>query len=289
MSENYTTTQTGTPVASDAHSLTAGQRRRHRAARPVPRGEARPVQPRAHPGADRAREGRRRVRRVRRHRRRLARTRRPPSSSPARRTETLAAVLLGRRRAGLARHLARRARLLGEVLHDRGQLRHRRQQHPRLLHPRRHQVPRLHPLAEAPPGLRPPRRRHAVGLLDALARVGAPGHLPDGRPRPPALVAHHARLRLAHLPVDQRRRRALLGEVPLPRAAGQRGDGRRRGRSASPARTPTTTAATCTRRSSAATSRRGRCRCRSCRTRTPRPTASTRSTSPRCGRTATTR
>ena len=38
-----------------------------------------------------------------------------------------------------------------------------------------------------------------------------------------------------------------------------------------------------------ATSRPGTCTSRSCRTRTPRPTASTRSTSPRCGRTRTTR
>ena len=35
-------------------------------------------------------------------------------------------------------------------------------------------------------GQRPARPRHAVGLLDALARVGAPGHLADGRPRHPA-------------------------------------------------------------------------------------------------------
>ena len=48
-----------------------------------------------------------------------------------------AALLHRRRRAGLARHLARPARLLAEVLHDRGQLRHRRQQHPGVLHPRR--------------------------------------------------------------------------------------------------------------------------------------------------------
>ena len=38
------------------------RRRRDRAARPLPGREARPVQPRAHPGAHRAREGRRRVR-----------------------------------------------------------------------------------------------------------------------------------------------------------------------------------------------------------------------------------
>jgi catalase len=60
-------------------------------------------------------------------------------------------------------------------------------------------------------------------------------------------------------------------------------------RSGSPARTPTTTAATSTTRSRPATSRAGRCRSRSCPTKRPRPTGSTHSTSPRCGRTATTR
>ena len=51
------------------------------------------------------------------------------------------------------------------------------------------QVPRLHPLAEAPAGLGPARRRHAVGLLDALAGVGPSGHLPHGRPGPAEVVA----------------------------------------------------------------------------------------------------
>ena len=169
------------------------------------------------------------------------------------------ALLDRRRRAGQPRHLARPPRLRAEVLHRRGQLRPRRQQHARLLHPRRHQVPRLHPLAEAPARLAPARPRHAVGLLDPLARVGPPGHLADGRPRPARLLAHDGRLRLAHLPVDQRRRRAVLGEVPLQDPPGQRDPDAGPTPTASPAKTPTSTSATCPRRSSAATSRAGRC------------------------------
>ena len=46
-------------------------------------------------------------------------------------TEHAGALLDRGRRAGLARHLARPARLRAEVLHDRGQLRPRRQQHAR--------------------------------------------------------------------------------------------------------------------------------------------------------------
>ena len=68
-----------------------------------------------------------------------------------------------------------------------------------------------------------------MGLLDPLARVGAPSHLPDGRPRTAEVLAHHERVRLAHLPVDQRRRRALLGEVPLQGSPGRPEHRRRRG------------------------------------------------------------
>ncbi len=125
----------------------------------------------------------------------------------------------------------------------RGQLRHGREQHPGLLHPRPDEVPALHPLAEAPRGQQPARPRHAVGLLDPVAGVGAPGHLADGRPRHPADLAAHERLQLAHLHVDQRGRRAVLGEVPLQDRPGHRvphpGRGRpdgRRGRRLPPAR-----------------------------------------------------
>ena len=62
------------------------------------------------------------------------------------------ALLDRRRRPRLLRGGPRPARLRGQVLHRGRQLGPRRQQPRRLLHPRRDQVPRLHPLAEAGPG-----------------------------------------------------------------------------------------------------------------------------------------
>ena len=125
----------------------------------------------------------------------------------------------------------------------RGQLRHGRQQHPGVLRARPDEVPELHPQPEADGRQQPSRPQHAVGLLDAGARVRAPGHLPDGRPRHPEDVAAHERLLQPHLQLGQRRRRAVLGEVPLqdrsgrrlPDPGGRRPD-RRRGRRLSPAR-----------------------------------------------------
>ena len=74
----------------------------------------------------------------------------------------------------------------------------------------------------------------------------------------PKTLPAHERLRLAHLPVGQRGRREVLGQVPLQDRPGHRlphPGGRRPDRRA---RTRTTTAATCTSRSSAATRPRGR-------------------------------
>ena len=76
------------------------------------------------------------------------------------------ALLHRRRRDGQPRHLARRARLLAEVLHRRGQLRPGRQQHAGLLRARPDEVSALHPQPEAPARLGPARQPHAVGLLD---------------------------------------------------------------------------------------------------------------------------
>ena len=89
MSENYTTTPDRNAGRQRRPLADRRAGRRHRAARPLPGREARPVQPRAHPGAHRARQGRRRLRRVRGDRRRHARTPRPRSSSPGTSTETL--------------------------------------------------------------------------------------------------------------------------------------------------------------------------------------------------------
>ncbi len=160
------TTDTGAPAPQRPQHADGRPRRPDPAARralPEPDGA---LQPRARPGAQRARQGLGRVRRVRDHRGRLGVHQ--GGAVPARREDRDARPLLDRRRrAGLPRHLARPARLRAEVLHDRGQLRPRRQQHPGLLHPRHDEVPALHPLAEAPRRLRPARQQHAVGLLDA--------------------------------------------------------------------------------------------------------------------------
>ena len=131
-------------------------------------------------------------------------------------------VLHRRRRAGLARHLAGPPGLRAEVLHDRGQPRHRRQQHADLLHQGPDEVPELHPLPEAARRQQPARRRHAVGLLDALPGVVAHAHLAHGRPGHPPLLATHERVLVAHLHVGQRRERAVLGQVPLQDRPGHR-------------------------------------------------------------------
>ena len=82
------------------------------------------------------------------------------------------------------------------------------------------------------------------------------------RPRHPRVVPQDARLRLAHLLVRQRRRRAVLGQVPLPDPAGDReplrgrgGQAGRRGRRPPPPRPAT-------RRSSAARTPSGSSRSR---------------------------
>ena len=84
------------------------------------------------------------------------------------------------------------------------------------------EVPALHPLAEAPRRQQPARPRHAVGLLDPVPGVGAPGDLADGGPRHPADLAAHERVQLPHLPVGQRRGREVLGQVPLQDRPGRR-------------------------------------------------------------------
>ncbi|MCF2434982.1 catalase [Streptomyces thinghirensis] len=63
-------------------------------------------------------------------------------------------------------------------------------------------------------------------------RGHAPDHLADGRPRHPGVVPPHGRLRLAHLPVDERQGRVLLRQVPLQDGPGHPLPDRRRGREA---------------------------------------------------------
>ena len=114
---------------------------------------------------------------------------------------------------------------------------------PGLLHPRPAEVSALHPQPEAAAGQQSARQQHAVGLLDAVTRVGAPGDLADGGPRHTEILAAHERLLQPHLQLDQRRRRDLLGEVPLQDRSGHRlpdpggrRPHRRRGRRLPPAR-----------------------------------------------------
>ncbi len=236
--------------------------------------------------ARRARQGRRRVRHVHRDpgRQRVH----PCGAVPARHDDRDArALLLRRRRAGLARHLARPPRLRAEVLRPRATTTSSATTRP------------CSSCATASSSPTSSARRSVCrartcatttcsGTSGRSPRVGAPGDLAHGRPRPPVELAPHGRVRLAHLSVDQRGGRAVLGQVPLQDPAGHQEPHGRRGLAA--------------RRVGldhhirdlyehieGATSRAGRSRSRSCRTRTPRPTGSTRSTSRRCGRTPTTR
>ena len=68
------------------------------------------------------------------------------------------------------------------------------------------EVPQFHSLAEASRRQQPARSRHAVGLLDPVPGVGAPGDLADGRSRHPAQLAVYEPLQRAHLHVGQRGR-----------------------------------------------------------------------------------
>ena len=123
-------------------------------------------------------------------------------------------------RARLDRHRARRARLRREVLHRRGQLGPRRQQHPGVLHPGRDEVPRPGPRGEARAAPRDAaggvRARHVLGLRVADARIDAHADVGDVRPRDPAQLPHDAGLRRAHVPASSTRDgESQLREVPL--------------------------------------------------------------------------
>ena len=210
-------------VNDDQHTL---QRRRARAVAarglPLPR-EDHPLRPRADPGARRAR--------ARRGRPRLLPGLREPGAlhaarflqDPSRAHARLRALLDGRRLARLDRPGARRARLRREVLHGGRHLRPRREQHARLLHPGRDQVPGPGPRGEAGAAQRDAaggvRARHVLGLHLADARVDAHDHVGDVGSRDPAQLPHDGGLRRPHLPPRQRRGRVALRQVPLEAAA----------------------------------------------------------------------
>jgi hypothetical protein len=239
-----------------------GPGRSDRPARPLRRAEDAALQPRAGARARRPRQGRRRARLLRGDRRRGAVHQGLVPVAGRQAHRHVRPLLDGGRRAGLPRHRARPARLRAEVLHRRRQLRHGRQQHAGLLRPRPVEVPGLHPLPEATARHGPAFQRHAVGLLDAVARERSPGDDPHVRPRDPGQLAAHGRLLEPHLLVGERRRRALLGQVPRQDQPGDREPHRPTRPRAWPGRTATTIAATCTTPSPRATRRSGRSPCR---------------------------
>ena len=211
----------GRPAARHRPLAQGGRARADAAAGPPPAREDHPLRPRADPGARRARPRRRRPRHVHRLRQRPVgdegRASSPRTSRPG-----VRAVLDRARVARVGRHGAGHPRVRDEVLHRRGQLRPGRQQHPGLLHPGRHQVPRRHPRRQAAPGPGDPagaeRPRHLLGLRVAAHRGAAPHDLEHVRPRHPALVPDDGGLRRPHLPVREHRRGDLAGEVPLEAA-----------------------------------------------------------------------
>ena len=235
------------------------------------------MEPRAGSRAPAARQGQRGVRPVRGHRR--CQCLHQGRGVPAGHDDGSGGQVLHRRRgAGQPGHLAGSAWVRAEVLHHRGQLRHGRQQHAGVLHSRPDQVPALHPVAEAARRQQPARPRHAVGLLDPVPGVCAPGDLPDGRSWHSTQLAADERVQLAHVHVGQCAGREGLGEVPLHQRPGCRVPHAGRGRRARlggrglphprPVRGDRPGRAT----------RAGPSRCRSCRSRTPAPIGSTRST-----------
>ena len=279
------TTQQGVPVADDQNTL-AGRRPRPGAARglPLPR-EDLPLRPRAHPRARRARPRLRRPRLLRAVRVAAALSPRRPVPAARRAHPGVRAVLDGGRQQGLVRPGPRRPRLRRQVLHAGGQLGSRRQQHPGVLHPGRHQVPRPRALGEA--GARPRLPAGAVGARQLLglhladARSDAHGDVDDVRPGDPPLVPVHGGLRRPQLPLRSTppARRASSSSTGSRRRACSRCCGTRRSRSTAP--TPTSTVATCGTPSRAATSRSGSSACRCSTTSSPTASTSTSSTPPR--------
>ena len=200
----FLTTSQGLRLRDTDHSLKAGTARPDAAAGPPPAREDHPLRPRAHPRAGGARPRRRRARRLRRLRQRRRRSAAAGFLGEGVRDAGLRPVLDRARLARLGRHGPRHPRVRDEVLHRRGHLRPGRQQHPGVLHPGRHQVPRRHPRRQAAAGPRDPagaeRARHVLGLRLAAHRGAAPHDVEHVRPRHPALLPDDGGLRRPHLP-----------------------------------------------------------------------------------------
>ena len=258
-------TNQGLQIPDNHNSLKAGVARADAARRLHPAREDHALRPRAHSRARGARARRGGARPlsglqvdVAVHLRRLP-------AGPCGQDAGVRALLDRGRLARLGRHGARRARLRGQVLHARGQLRPGGQQHPGVLHPGCDQVPRPDPRRQARAAPRDAagrqRARHLLGLRLADARDHAHADVGHERPRHPAQLAHDGRLRRPHLPLRQRARRERISSSSTgsPSSASTAWPGTRRRRS--PARTPTSIAATCGRPSSAATSPSGSWAC----------------------------
>ncbi len=162
----------------------------------------------------------------------------PRCSQAGRQEDRPAPPLLDRRRRARRRRCrARRARLRPQVLYRGRQLGPGRQQHAGVLRPRSAEVPRFHPHTEAPPEDQPALSRRRCGISGRCRRracIRSPSCFPDrGLPHG---CAPHPRLRLAHLQLHQRARRALLGEVPLQDQQGHQALDQRRGGRRSSAR-----------------------------------------------------
>ena len=115
---------------------------------------------------------------------------------------------------------------------DEGELRPGGEQHPRLLHPGRDQVPGPGPCGQAGAGQRDApgrlRPRHLLGLHLADAGVHAHDHVGHVGPGHSAQLPHDGGFRRPHLPPRERQGQVPLREVPLEAAAGRalRGLGR---------------------------------------------------------------
>ena len=166
----------------------------------------------------------------------------------------------------------------------RGQLGPRRQQHPGVLHPGRHQVPRHHPRGEARARPRDPagadRPRHVLGLRVAPARVDPHadvGRCPTGPS--PARTARWRASASTRSGSSTRAGKTTLVKFHWKPVAGHPLASCGRSPRSSAASTPTSTAATSGTPSRPAPSRSGTSACRSCPTTRTRPSrASTCST-----------
>ena len=218
--EGPMTTNVGQPIGDDQNSL---QRREARPdpARRLPAAREDPaLRPRAHPRAHRPRPRRGGPRRLP-GLRRLAQgpDRRQGADRPVAGNARLHALLHRRRLTRVGGHRPRRARVRRQDVHARRQLGPGRQQHPRLLHPGRHQVPRPDPRRQARAGQRDPAGRvgprHVLRLHLADPRGHAHADVGDERPGHPALVRPDGRLRRPHVPPGQRRGQLDVRQVPL--------------------------------------------------------------------------